>query len=316
MEVLEQFEKIALSHKPFDKDGNYNIGFSKKIETIRNEIESIKKLKDIELDYIVHKKFGIIVTDTFGEKKDKKSNILIKEKLDNTKLLIVSHIDLIKKFNKKFDKCNYKLKIDNEKISGALDNTITNAILLNILDKIDLKDTIILFSIGEEEVIKEPKGAKQFAKKYKSKMKKINVLNLDVTSKEYHKLFNNSSDYNLDTISAFIEYDSDKKVKYSKIDIIDRYSELKNFDNFKNKVYFCDYSNKFTKSDYGTADDLDSFTSQNIYGISFNLSTNKQIHSFKNYTTKEKLSNYQDLLIDMIIHMKRLKPFVKNKLHR
>lgn len=316
MGILEQFKRIAVSHKPFDTEGNYNINFSKKVESIKNEIENIRELKSIDLDYIIHKKFGIILTNSFGEKKDKKKNILIKEKLNNTKLLIVSHIDLIKKFNKKFDKDNYELEINNGKISGALDNTITNAILLNILDKINLKDTMILFSIGEEEIIEEPNGAIQFAKKYKSKMKKINVLNLDVTSKEYHKLFKDTNDYDKDTFPAFIEYDSDKKLKYSKINSLDRYSELKGFDNFKNDVHFCDYSNKFNKSENGTADDLDSFTDQNIFGISFNLSTNKEIHSFKNYTTIEKISNYRDLLIEIIIHMKKLKSIYKNTLKR
>lgn len=330
-EVLRVFEKIAKTHIPFDSDKEYDINSSNKVKAILEELKEIKEKYGKQIDYFTDNKLGIIVAKSFKEK-----NIAgLKEKLNNINLVLDSHIDLIKLFN---TDNNLKLNIDGDKVIGALDNTITNAILLNILKQKDLDDdTLILFSIGEEYYCEEEtddlykncdinedaycndvdddcrgfeenNGAKKLAKiiKQKKLQKKIRVINLDVTGKAYHGLHNKDNKFDNCSYAAFIEYNSipngEEDNNYAKIKN-ERYSTLVKFAGFKEKfeehVIFCDHKD-------GTGDNLVEYQCRGIFGITFGLSTSKKIHSKNNYTTKSKIEKYTELLKNLIEEIKKV----------
>ncbi len=329
-EVLRVFEKIAKTHIPFDSDKEYDINSSNKVKAILKELKEIKEKYGKQIDYFTDNRLGIIIAKSFKEK-----NIAgLKEKLNNINLVLDSHIDLIKLFN---TDNNLKLNIDGDKVIGALDNTITNAILLNILKQKDLDaDTLILFSIGEEYYCEEEtddlykncdinedeyckdsdcrgfeenNGAKKLAKiiKQKGLQKKIKVINLDVTGKAYHGLHNKDNKFDNCSYAAFIEYNSKPNGKkddfYQKIEK-GKYSTLERFQDFKvefeKHVTFCDYKNG------GTGDNLEEYQCRGIFGISFGLSTSEKIHSKENYTTKDKIEKYIELLKKIMDEIKKI----------
>ncbi|MGH2308106.1 hypothetical protein QT384_11220 (plasmid) [Arcobacter cryaerophilus gv. pseudocryaerophilus] len=330
-EVLRVFEKIAKTHIPFDSDKEYDINSSNKVKAILEELKEIKEKYGKQIDYFTDNRLGIIVAKSFDN--NKKNIAGLEEKLNDINLVLDSHIDLIKLFN---TDNNLKLNIDGDKVIGALDNTITNAILLNILKQKDLADdTLILFSIGEEHYckgkkrncdineaaycndvdddcrgFKEKNGARKLAKiiKQKKLQKKIKVINLDVTEKDYHKLHNKYNTFDKCNYAAFIEYDpipdgEEEDNNYAKIKN-ERYSTLVKFAGFKEKfeehVIFCDHNED------GTGDNLEKYQDKGIFGITFGLSTSNKIHSKNNYTTKSKIENYTELLKNLIEEIKKV----------
>ena len=281
--------KITTTHFPFNTNGEYDIDSSPKVKSI------LECLDELGLDYIQDKRYGIIVANSFN-KEHENNNKAIKEKLEEVELIVVSHIDMISKFNKKEVLDKFKddfSKLDKleDEISGPLDNTITNATLLallasrveNLCD--DCKDIMVIFSIGEEDKaergFKEPKGIKNFMEKFSGHLKDdVKFINLDVTASEYHDYKNDEK------IVAFIEYDDTfvknklENHKYSKLDIFE------NLDIDEN-IMFCDYGED------GTSDDLEEIVLyEDVFGFTLGLNTYGTIHSLKNRTTVRNIDSY------------------------
>ena len=170
---------------------------------------------------------------------------------NRTKKTVVSHMDLINKFNKGF-RDNKVYEIKDDKLIGALDNTFTNAVVINHILNYQNKDTTYLFTLDEEtkqHAIRDymvQYGIEQF------------IINLDVTN---DGLKNNMS----------IEYDEPSWEICRQIE--------KNLD-----------SPYFTTERVG--DDLDAVLKVKGYGFSYCLPTNKLIHSYNNYTMIDKIEPY------------------------
>ena len=88
--------KIITTHLPQNENSEYDINSSFKAKAI------MKCLDELKLDYIADNRYGIIVANSFNQElKANKNNKAIKEKLEEVDLIVVSHIDMISKFNKK-----------------------------------------------------------------------------------------------------------------------------------------------------------------------------------------------------------------------
>ena len=281
--------KITTTHFPFNTNGEYDIDSSPKVKSI------LECLDELGLDYIQDKRYGIIVANSFN-KEHENNNKAIKEKLEEVDLIVVSHIDMISKFNKKEVLDKFKddfSKLDKleDEISGPLDNTITNATLLALLAlrvknlSDDCKDIMVIFSIGEEDKaergFKEKNGTEKFMDKFVNHLKDdVKFINLDVTAMEYHDYKNDEK------IVAFIEYDDTfvknklENHKYSKLDIFE------NLDIDEN-IMFCDYGED------GTSDDLEEIAAyEEMFGFTLGLNTYGTIHSLKNRTTVRNIDSY------------------------
>ena len=195
------------------------------------------------INYTWDKNIGFII---FSEKKNKKT--------------IVSHMDLIKLFNNGFKK-ERTHEIKDGYLSGALDNTLTNAILINsILNNRD-KNTTYLFTLDEET---KQHAIRDYMKKFGNEQF---IINLDITNEGYD---NNMS----------IEYDEPC-------------------------YHICKQINKNIDSPFFTTDrecdDLDEVLKANGYGLSYCIPTKGNIHSYKNYTSIDKLDPYMAGL-EFLIH--------------
>ena len=283
--------KIITTHLPQNENSEYDINSSFKAKAI------MKCLDELKLDYIADNRYGIIVANSFNQElKANKNNKAIKEKLKEVDLIVVSHIDMISKFNQADVLNDFKYNFEKlndceDTISGPLDNTITNATLLALLSLRvenlgdDCKDVMAIFSIGEEDIsergFKEKNGMKKFMDKFADNLKDdVKFINLDVTAMEYHDYKNDEN------IPAFIEYDDnlnsnkiDKSYKYSKLDIFDENS-------LSDNIMFCEYED-------GTSDDLEEITIyEDVFGFTFSLNTYEKIHSLKNRTNVRNIDSY------------------------
>lgn len=164
--TLNLFQEIA---KPFLHGEKSEITVSKE-ETI------LSLLKDFNPSYI--EGVGIVVPSK-----------------GITKKVFVSHIDLVYPFQKGFQN-NQVFEIKNEVIYGALDNTLTNAFLLQVVLENGLPDDVsLLFTEGEESGLT---GMRQYMQNIfpllLEKDSNIFFVNLDVTNDNY-------------TFSTSIEFD-------------------------------------------------------------------------------------------------------------
>jgi len=190
-------------------------------------------------------------------------------------LVIMSHYDLIPSFEKKFrDKNNVVAKLTEKgNLKGALDNTITNAVIIDIIiNNPEILDYTEIVFTEEEEV--GCIGSKNYMKFMNQSYKNFNentfIINLDVTNEGY-----------AEDKSISLEYDEP------------HWNICKRIDNIvKNQGHW-------TKD--RVTDDLDSVLSNGGNGISICLPTKGIIHSFKNSTKIEFLENYRNLLKDIIV---------------
>jgi len=172
---------------------------------------------------------------------------------NRTKKTVVSHMDLIPRFNKGF-KENKVYEIKDDKLIGALDNTFTNAVVINQILNNQNEDTTYLFTLDEEtsqHAIRDymvQYGVEQF------------IINLDVTNDGWKK-------------NMSIEYDEPN------------YHICKQIKENMDSPYF-------TTERVG--DDLDEVLKAKGYGFSYCIPTNKTIHSYKNYTMLDKIEPYMD----------------------
>lgn len=235
--ILEHFHSLALPAK--DKKGG------PKVDAI------LKSLKDqkVKSEYIPG--IGIIANQ-----------------LEAPKVILVSHFDLIRKFRKTFKAGGYQLEVKEEEdlVVGALDNTITNATILAILDKIDLSSVEILFSEGEEVGYK---GMIKYLSEHKERVKDCFFVNLDVTNEGFK-----------DSHSSF-EYDEP------------------NFEVIKAvQAAFIDADIHYTGD--RVCDDTDAIIEADCHGVSFCLPTSGEIHSLRNSAKLSALKPYAESLAKLL----------------
>jgi len=168
-----------------------------------------------------------------------------------TKKTVVSHMDLIPKFNKGF-RDNNVCQVKDDKLIGALDNTFTNAVVINHILNNQNINTSYLFTLDEETTqyaIRDymvQYGTEQF------------IINLDTTNDGWN---HNTS----------IEYDEPC------------YQICKQIEENLDLPYF-------TKD--RVCDDLDEVIKAKGKGFSYCIPTNKVIHSYNNYTMIDKIEPY------------------------
>jgi hypothetical protein len=185
---------------------------------------------------------------------------------EDKKIVVVSHMDLIPTFNKGFkEKKVYKLfeKDGKECISGALDNTMTNAVAMIAALNNKNPNVEFVFTEGEETGFW---GMKAYMKlKHK---KDSFYINMDVTNDNWSNHIS-------------LEYDEPN------YDICCQINNTMNAGFTKDRV----------------CDDLDIVVDNNGFGFSYCLPTKKTIHSWNNYTLIEKLVPYLNGLVWLITEL-------------
>lgn len=190
--------------------------------------------------------------------------------VEETKRVVVSHIDLISLFNKGFLKDKkYKIGLNTENVEvlmGALDNTITNAIAVKALmvlrDAGKALDTTFLFTDREEI---DSAGMKAYLRKYS---REPLFINLDVTSdnREFH---------------SSVEFDEPN------------WGICRQIKNQKKQ-----FTAGFTDDRVG--DDTDAVLMLSAQGFSYCIPTWKTIHSYSNYTPISNIIPYYQGLMFLI----------------
>jgi len=184
------------------------------------------------------------------------------------KIVVVSHIDLIRKFNKGFKEDN-TFVIDQDKgiISGALDNTVTNAALILAIKDLNSRNLAqnieFVFTEGEEIGLL---GMKEYMKINKDYAEDIFFINLDVTNDNWG-------------CPASVEYDKPsfeiaKRVRLALPDC----GISKNRD----------------------GDDMCAILKHGGHGFSYCLPTKDVIHSYSNYARLEDLVPYCQGLVTLL----------------
>jgi len=253
--IIEIFEKMALPFK--DKEGG------PKVYEIANLVKNI----NLTREYLPGQ--GLIVN-----------------KQDNPRIVLVTHMDLINKFQKGFSQEERRIyeigenSSGEEVIIGALDNTITNSIAFLVMEKLienGITDIELFFSEGEEVGFH---GMTGYLKAYPEKSENTFFVNLDVTNEGYGK------DYSL-------EYD------------------MPNFYIFKQIQEILQEKNGFCTGDR-VCDDTDAVLRANCSGFSFCLPTGKTIHSYKNNAPLSSLEKYSDSLYLILKELKFEESFENN----
>jgi len=105
---------------------------------------------------------------------------LVVNKQENPRMVIMSHMDLVTPFNRGFEnKRSYELY--EKTLTGALDNTITNTMLILLireLESLGIHDIEYVFSEGEESGLW---GCTEYMKQNKDHAENALFINLDVT---------------------------------------------------------------------------------------------------------------------------------------
>lgn len=222
---------------------------------------------------------------------------LIVNKQENPRLVCVSHIDLINLFNIEFallkneedlafnemlDSINLEessfsvkgvCKINNGFITGALDNTITNAVALLVCEELisnGINDIEFFFSEMEEIGLI---GMKNYLKNNSVKSKKTFFVNLDVTNEGHY--------------STHISVEFDK----ARTHILNHLKKNLNEDIVHyTGIRYCD--------------DIDAVISAKCNGVSFCLPTKGNIHSYENMAKLKSLLPYKEGLYKILSTLK------------
>jgi hypothetical protein len=231
MNIIQTFHNIS---KPFvDTKGG------PKLEAILNELES----SDFKKEFIPE--VGLIVNQQ-----------------DNPRLIIVSHMDLIPLFNRFFETGQVEKELPLEDssifITGALDNTLTNAVLIELIKNIKSSDIEFVFSEGEERGMT---GMRNYMNLFPEKTNSF-FINLDVTNDNW------GSDIS-------VEYDRpDKEIEEQTREILQELSfEIQNF-------RFCD--------------DMDAILFGGGKGYSYCIPTKNIIHSLDSTVKKSSIEPYYE----------------------
>lgn len=164
MEILDIYKTIAKPHCfPYRE-----LAHSPKAKAIAALLKKFG-YKNI----VLSKRYGVRVGNPFKAKK-----------------IIMSHMDLISEFNKEFRVGPY-LRQENNLVFAHMDNTMTNAVLLYLMqEKALFKSVFVLFTIGEEPS-SEPSGAHNLFRHLEEFIPyDTEIINLDVIANQYHGLYN------------------------------------------------------------------------------------------------------------------------------
>jgi len=196
----------------------------------------------------------------------------IVNQIDNPRIILVSHIDLIRKFQKGFaDGITHEIIISkkgNEIIKGALDNTITNAVALLALESIlksGITDIELVLTEGEEVGCI---GMDSYLKSFEEKSKNAFIINLDVTNEGWKQ-------------HSSVEYDKPS------------FNMLKQL-----QTLLAEHDAFFTVNRVG--DDIDAVNSNGCSGFSYCLPTKDLIHSYENKAYVHTLEGYYYGLISLL----------------
>ena len=199
--------------------------------------------------------------------------------INGGKKIIVSHYDLVFPFERGFAE-GQTIRVDKDIVTGALDNTITNAILINeILENGLPEDTSILFTDGEESGLT---GMSAFMRQLKDK-ESFFFINLDVTDDNFN-------------MSASIEFD------YPNVEICEEIDKFSGID-----AGFTD--RRFT-------DDMSAVLSYGGQGFSYCLPTREYCHTYKSNTTIFHIEEYIKGLNYLIQDFKLPKDFSPSKKYK
>lgn len=169
--------------------------------------------------------------------------------------VIVSHFDLVSPFERGFEEGRTIIVTETEVI-GALDNTITNAILINNILEFGIpEDTTILFTDFEETGLR---GMAAFMKS-RNDIEDLFFINLDVTDDNWD--FNCSIEYDHPNIAICKEINNGIGIEAGFTD------------------------QRFT-------DDLSAVIYNGGDGFSYCLPTKEYCHTYKSNTTVEKTTEY------------------------
>jgi hypothetical protein len=195
--------------------------------------------------------------------------------LENPRIILVSHMDLIRKFQKGFAEGNtHQLVTSNkgvEQIKGALDNTITNAVALLALEELlerNITDIELVLTEGEEVGMH---GMEAYIKAHPLKSRASFFVNLDVTNEGWKKHIS-------------IEFDKPS------FHILKRFQQLLETEH-----------THYTTSRVG--DDTDAILENDCFGFSYCLPTKETIHSYENKATLESLTGYFNGLVSILEHL-------------
>lgn len=217
---------------------------------LENSKESI--IIDLLKDYNAHYENGV--------------GIIVPALTEYPKKVIVSHIDLVYPFQVGFSQ-GIKFKIENKRLFGALDNTLTNAFLILAIKELREKglaeDVEFLFTEGEESGLT---GMSSYMKKIFPLRNNPFFINLDVT--------NDNWDY-----SSSVEYDYPNK------------NICKQINKYSNNIGFL--RERFT-------DDTSAILSYNGQGFSYCVPTQNYCHTYDSYTMVDKLVPYYNGLLFLI----------------
>lgn len=202
----------------------------------------------------------------------------IVNQIDNPRIILVSHIDLIRKFQKGFAEGNtheiITSKKGNEIIKGALDNTITNAVAMLAFEKIiqeEIFDIELVLTEGEEVGCI---GMDNYLKEFPEKAQNAFFINLDVTNEGWKQ-------------HSSVEYDKPS------FNMLKQLQELlKEHDAF------------FTGDRVG--DDIDAVNEHKCSGLSYCLPTKDLIHSYENKAYVHTLEGYYYGLLSLLRNLEVL----------
>lgn len=243
-DILNIFEKILKPYK------NHYGG---------EKLNAIKKILNIKYKLKYYSGIGLIVN---------------KQKTPN--IIILSHIDLINKFNNKLLNNKKLFSIDDNFLIGALDNSITNAVLISILMETNYEkfNNIEIVFTESEEI--DFSGISNYLKKYINKSKNALFINLDVTNEGF-----------LENKSISLEYDKCNSKKLKKI-----------IEKCKKEILY----KELHLTNNRESDDIDIIVKNNLLGFSICIPTDEKIHSLKNKIKLNKLEKYKENIKKIIFN--------------